>query len=177
MPVDLGPKPRLGYTHNRLERAAELRTDAAALAALAGDPRAGAYVIGGDLIVLKKTSPLNDPLFTPAEAAAIGAATETVFLGHLNGAARFGFGIPQTAAEALKARDDLLSPTCARSRCTAWSIPTICRRSRRGRRCCIGTYVIVSVRTAARRPKPSTAAGGATAPTARPSISRAPIRW
>jgi NAD+ diphosphatase len=108
MPVDLGPKPRLGYTHNRLERAAELRTDAAALAALAGDPRAGAYVIGGDLIVLKKASPLNDPLFTLAEAAAIGPATETVFLGQLNGAGRFGFGIPQTAAEALKTRGDLL---------------------------------------------------------------------
>jgi hypothetical protein len=29
---DLGPKPRLGYTDSRLERAAELRSDAAALA-------------------------------------------------------------------------------------------------------------------------------------------------
>ena len=38
---DLGPKPRLGYTQSRIERAAELRTDAAALAALTDDARAG----------------------------------------------------------------------------------------------------------------------------------------
>ena len=48
---NLGPKPRLGYSESRVERAAELRSDAAAIAALARDPAAGAYVIGGDLIV------------------------------------------------------------------------------------------------------------------------------
>jgi NAD+ diphosphatase len=105
---DLGPKPRLGYTESRLKRAAEKRTDAVALAALAGDARAGAYVIGGDLIVMKKGAPLNNPLFTMAEARALGPATETVFLGHLDGAGRFGFGIAPLAAEALKTRDDLL---------------------------------------------------------------------
>ncbi len=108
MPFDLGPKPRLGYTDNRLERAAELRTNAAALAALAGDARAGAYVIGGDLIVMQKGSPLNDPLFTLAQAQALGPATETAFLGHIDGAGRFGFGIAPAAAEALKARDEFL---------------------------------------------------------------------
>ncbi len=39
-----------------------MRTDAVALAALAADARAGAYVIGGDLIVMKKGAPLNNPL-------------------------------------------------------------------------------------------------------------------
>ena len=105
---NLGPKPHLGYTDSRLERAAERRTDAAVLAAMAADPRAGAYVIGGDLIVMKKGSPLNEPLFTMAEARALGTAAETVFLGHLNEAGRFGFGIAPAAAEALKSRDDLL---------------------------------------------------------------------
>jgi NAD+ diphosphatase len=108
---DLGPKPRLGYTESRLERAANMRTDAtalAALAALAANARAGAYVIGGDLIVMKKAAPLNGPLFTMPEAQALGPATETVFLGLLDGAARFGFGIAPVAAEALKTRDDLL---------------------------------------------------------------------
>ena len=105
---DLGPKPRLGYTDSRLERAAELRTDAAALKALADGAKAGAYVIGGDLIVMKKGSPLNDPLFTMQEAQALGPATETIFLGNLEGAGRFGFGIPPTAAEALKTRDEFL---------------------------------------------------------------------
>jgi NAD+ diphosphatase len=105
---DLGPKPRLGYTGSRIERAAELRTDAVALATLAGDARAGAYVIGGDLIVMEKGSPLNQPLFTIDEARALGPATETIFLGHLDGAGRFGFGIAPAAAEALKTRDEFL---------------------------------------------------------------------
>jgi NAD+ diphosphatase len=101
----LGPKPRLGYTNSRLERAAERRPDDAALARLAADRAAGAYVIGGDLIVLKKASPLNDPLFTLDEARALGATDETVFLGLLGEAGRFGVGIAPAAAEALKARN------------------------------------------------------------------------
>ncbi len=105
---DLGPKPQPGYTDSRLERAAERRRDQAALATLLSGAQAGAYVIGGDLIVLKKGQTLNDPLFTLAEANALGPASETVFLGHLDGAGRFGFGITPTAAEALKARDEFL---------------------------------------------------------------------
>src|SRR6185437_9972050 len=85
---DLGPKPHLGYTQSRIERAAERRPDNAAIATLAAQPSAGAYVIGGDLIVMKKGSALNDPLFTLAEARALGAANETVFLGLLGDAAR-----------------------------------------------------------------------------------------
>ena len=70
---DLGPRPRLGYTQSRIERAAELRPDAAAMAQLMAQPAAGAYVIGGDWIVMKKGAPLNDPLFTMDEARALGA--------------------------------------------------------------------------------------------------------
>jgi NAD+ diphosphatase len=104
---DLGPKPRLGYTDSRIMRAAELRPDAAKTAALAAAPNAGAYVIGGDLIVMKKGADLHDPLFTIGQAASFAPVTETVFLGLLDGAGRFGAGIPQAAAEALKTRDDL----------------------------------------------------------------------
>ena len=104
---DLGPKPRLGYTQSRIERAAELRPDDAAIARLAAQPNAGAYVIGGDLIVIKKGAPLNEPLFTLGEARALGAAGETVFLGLLKDAARFGYGLQPAEAEALKSRDDL----------------------------------------------------------------------
>ena len=71
---DLGPKPRLGYSESRVERAAELRSDAAAIAALARDPAAGAYVIGGDWVVMKKGSPLSEPLFTLSEAQVLGPA-------------------------------------------------------------------------------------------------------
>jgi len=104
---DLGPKPRLGYTQSRIERAAELRPDDAAIARLAAQPNAGAYVIGGDLIVIKKGASINEPLFTLDEARALGAAGETVFLGLLKDAARFGYGLQPAAAEAFKSRDDL----------------------------------------------------------------------
>jgi NAD+ diphosphatase len=105
---DLGAKPILGYSGSRIERAAELRVNTAALAKLAADPRAGAYVIGGDLIVMKMAAPLSDPLFKLSEAEAFTPQAEKIFLGHLEGAARFGFGITPAAAEALKSRDDLL---------------------------------------------------------------------
>ena len=148
---DLGPKPRLGYTDSRLERAAELRTDEAALAALAADRRAGAYVIGGDLIVIKKGAPLNDPLFTHGRSARAWAGDRD--------------GLPRAArrrrplrrrhcagggGSAEDARRICSSPTCARSRCRAWSTPSICRRSPKPRRCCTGTRATASARIAAR---------------------------
>lgn len=104
---DLGPKPRLGYSDSRIERAAESRPDASTIAALLHDPAAGTYVIGGDWIVMKKGAPLNEPLFTPAEAQALSGATETIFLGLLDGAPRFGHGLTPQAADALKAHDGL----------------------------------------------------------------------
>ena len=60
------------------------------------------------MIVTRKGSPLNEPLFSLAEARALAPAAETVFLGTLDGAARFGIGIAPAAAEALKSRGDLL---------------------------------------------------------------------
>ncbi|HEU4660250.1 MAG TPA: NAD(+) diphosphatase [Pseudolabrys sp.] len=104
---DLGPKPRLGYTESRLDRAAEVRTADAALAALADDARARAYIVGGEWIVMKKGERVNDPLFTLAEARALGADTETIFLGMLDGAPRFGIGLPPQTAAALKERPEL----------------------------------------------------------------------
>ena len=105
---NLGPEPRLGYTDSRIDRAADRRPDAAAIAAAAADHRARAYVMGGETIVLKKASPLNEALFSIAEARALGPMLETIFLGLIDGAARFGIGLPPQTAEALKARDDLL---------------------------------------------------------------------
>ena len=101
----LGPKPRLGYSGSRIERAAELRLNSIAIDEFTHDPRAGAYVIGGEWIVMKKGAPLNDPLFTLAEAHALAPATETIFLGLLDGAPRFGHGIAPKAAEILRTHD------------------------------------------------------------------------
>jgi NAD+ diphosphatase len=104
---DLGPKPRLGYTDSRIARAAELRPDATAITTLSQHPGAAAYVVAGDWIVMKKGSPLHEPLFTMAEAQALSAATETIFLGLLDGAPRFGHGLAPQTGEALKSRDNL----------------------------------------------------------------------
>ena len=104
---NLGPKPHLGYTQSLIDRAAERRLDTAWLGACLQDARTQTYVIGGEMIVLKKRDSLHDPAFTPDEARALAPSTETVFLGLLDGAARFGTGISQASAEALKARNDL----------------------------------------------------------------------
>ena len=104
---DLGPKPRLGYTQNPLARSAEVRPDNAAIDAILKDARARAYVMGGEMIVLKKDAPVHEAVFTVAEARALGTITETVFLGLENGAGRFGLALPPKTTEELKTRDDL----------------------------------------------------------------------
>src|SRR5262249_37905894 len=105
---DLGPKPKLGYIASRLERGADRRLDAAVLSALEADPRARAYVGGGELVITKKTPQGGDPLFALADARALAEPQERVFLGLAAEAARFGIGIGQPAAETLKGRADLL---------------------------------------------------------------------
>ena len=102
-----GSLPRQAYSGSLLERAAALRGDDAKLAALLEHPRAGVYVVGGELIVLKAQGAAPDPLFSPDEARTLGVARETVFLGLLHDAPRFGIGIDPAAIEALKARADL----------------------------------------------------------------------
>ena len=109
MPLpDLGPKPHLGYTQSLIERVAERRADAAWLMEQTAAARTRAYVVGGELVVLKKSGDVHDPLFTPNEAHALAPVAETVFLGLMNSDARFGIGMTQASAEALKARDDLI---------------------------------------------------------------------
>ncbi len=105
---EFGVKPAVGYTGNILQRAAELRADAVALASLEADPRAGAYLIGGELVALRKGEDGFEPLFPITAARALAEPRDSAFLGLLNGAPRFGFGIDPAAAEALKSRDDLM---------------------------------------------------------------------
>jgi NAD+ diphosphatase len=107
-PIDLGPKPRLGYANSIVQRAAERRDDLGFLASLDRDPRCGAYVISGENVVLRKDGGSVDPLFAPGDARALAAATETIFLGFVDGCGRLGIGIDGTGFEALKARADLL---------------------------------------------------------------------
>jgi len=109
---DLGVPPHLGYTASALDRAADRRQDPAAVAALEADPRARIHLLGGELVVLRKSAAASeatdDPAFTFAEAAALAPWRERVFLGLRDGAPRFAAGIDKELAEALKARGDLL---------------------------------------------------------------------
>jgi len=109
---DLGTRPRLAYTDNALDRAAELRPDSAATAALAADPRARTLVIAGELVCLHKGEPVNNPAFTFAQAAALVSGSdrirEQVFLGRDGQAALFAVAIDSDAATALKSRSDLV---------------------------------------------------------------------
>ena len=104
---ELGPRPHLGYTESRIDRVAEKRNNRDWLTAQLADAGTAAYVIGGELIVLKNGGEIHQPAFTVAEARTLAPTTETVFLGLYDGAARFGIGIGQESAEALKARNDL----------------------------------------------------------------------
>lgn len=102
---DLGFWPRLGYAASRLDRAAHMRGDADALRALEADAAARWYVVGGELVAMRKIATGLDPLFGRAEALALGPATHTTFLGLMDGAPRFALAIAPAAMEALKARD------------------------------------------------------------------------
>ena len=104
---DLGPPPKLGYTASLIDRVALMRDDEAALKKFYADARAGVYVTGGENVVLKLAGDTCDPLFAPAEARALGATGETVFLGLAKAAPRFGFAIAPDAIEKLKTRADL----------------------------------------------------------------------
>jgi len=77
------------------------------LAALEHNPGAGFYAVGGELIALKKQGDGFDPLFSAAEAPALGGVREMVFLGLLGQTPRFGLCLDPASMDALKARDDL----------------------------------------------------------------------
>ncbi|HWP25038.1 MAG TPA: NAD(+) diphosphatase [Xanthobacteraceae bacterium] len=105
---DLGPKSRLGYVGSAIERVAERRGDQAWLDAAQADAGARAYVLGGEHIVLRKQGEAFDPAFPLARARELGNVTELVFLGLMQEAPCFGYGLDPAAAAALKGRTDLL---------------------------------------------------------------------
>jgi len=107
-PFDLGPKPRLGYTADPVERLSERRGDAKFLAELAGRSDAGAYVVCGDLVVLRQDQAGNDPLFALLQAQGLGRVQELIFLGTVGRAGRFGISIDAGEIDPLKAKPELL---------------------------------------------------------------------
>jgi NAD+ diphosphatase len=101
--LSFGPWPPLGYVGNSLDRAAERRADARFLDACAAHEACGFYLVGGEMIVLKRTGDGFDPMFAPHELAAHGAGGERIFLGLQHDDARFGLSVGSEVIEALKA--------------------------------------------------------------------------
>jgi NAD+ diphosphatase len=106
--LPFGPKPRLGYTASVIERAAGIRADEGALAGMQTDRHARTYLIGGEMVALNKGASHHDPLFTLNAAQAFGSAAEAVFIGLRQDAPRFALALEPAAAEACKARPEIL---------------------------------------------------------------------
>ncbi|WP_040620534.1 NAD(+) diphosphatase [Rhodovulum sp. PH10] len=107
---DSALRPHLGYTGNGIDRAPAVRHDPQQCAALASHPASRFYVVGGDLVALRTggAGAPADPLFTRAEAEALGPVRETACLGVVEGTGRFAVGLDPAAMEAPSTRPDLL---------------------------------------------------------------------
>jgi NAD+ diphosphatase len=103
-PLEADTRPHLGFAGSRIERATELRADAAALARLERDPGSRFYLIGGELVALKTAAGDHNPLFDGIEARDLGTPNETVFLGFRDGAARFAVALAPPGIETLRKR-------------------------------------------------------------------------
>ncbi|MFG1300990.1 NAD(+) diphosphatase [Xanthobacter sp. V3C-3] len=96
---ELGVWPALGYVDSPLDRAAHLRAQGGALAA---DPAARFYALGGELVAMAGTGPVFDPLL-PLGAVEPFRRTEPLFLGLEAGAPRFAVTFDPGRREELEA--------------------------------------------------------------------------
>jgi NAD+ diphosphatase len=100
--LSFGPWPLLGYTDNVLDRAAMQRNDPRFVEACERDENSGFYLIGGEMVALKRKGENVDPLFSLREIADIPTGPERVFLGLTGDAARFGASLPPDVVETLQ---------------------------------------------------------------------------
>jgi NAD+ diphosphatase len=96
----------LGYATNGLDRAAQLRSRPAEMAAFRTRDDARFYAFCGDYAVLGWQGP--QPLFSRADLPGAGHHREEVFLGLENGAPRFAVAIDPSREESLKEDSRLL---------------------------------------------------------------------
>ena len=122
------------YRRAGIDRVAELRGDAAAGESSPPMRAPAVMLIGGELVVLKSAARHCDPLFSPAEARALGASRDNVFLGLIDGAPRFGFRLEPQSIEPLKTRNDLKITDLRSIAVQGMVEASICRRSPRPRR-------------------------------------------
>ena len=104
---DSFPLGQPAFVNNILDRAAHLRNDEEKLFALESKSSSRAYIVHRDSLVVKKDGDGSRALLSIDEAVKLGANPGTVFLGLRDGAAIFGMGISQAAAEKLLGREDV----------------------------------------------------------------------
>lgn len=104
---DLFPLGQPAFVANAIDRAAHLRFHDDRLIALERNPSTLAYVVHRDSILMARDGEALRALLTIDEALGFGANPGTIFLGLRDGAALFGMGISQGAAEALAGRTDV----------------------------------------------------------------------
>src|SRR3982750_4067245 len=104
---DSFPLGQPAFVTNILDRAAHLRRDDEKLFAMEQKPSSRAYVVYRDSLVVKREGEKVRALLGIDEALKCGANPGTIFLGLRDGAALFGMGMSQAAAEALAGRDDI----------------------------------------------------------------------
>lgn len=101
------PLGQPGFVSHPIDRAAHLRMDDEKLFALETSPKARAYVIHKDSILVTQGADGPRALLTLDEARKFGANPGTIFLGLKDDAAIFGKGIAAAAAEELIGRNDV----------------------------------------------------------------------
>ena len=104
---DSFPLGRPAFVTSILDRAAHLRANDEKLFALEQNPSSRAFVVYRDSLLVKREGDQVRALLTVDEALKAGANPGTIFLGLRDGAALFGMGMSQGAAEALIGRDDI----------------------------------------------------------------------
>jgi NAD+ diphosphatase len=96
-----------GFAVNRLDRMSERRGDVEFVDQLKRSEASRSLVLSGDIPVLKRSEAGFDALFTFNEAASLGVARETAFLGWNGEAALFATLIDAETPENAQARGDL----------------------------------------------------------------------
>jgi NAD+ diphosphatase len=96
----------LGFVHGGLDRAAHLRSNQAALDALAQHPDARFYAFCGENAVLMRQGEALEPLFSRAGLPQPEAQQETLFLGLDDAAPRFAVILDPDVTETLQAHGD-----------------------------------------------------------------------
>src|SRR5215510_11796561 len=104
---DSFPLGHPGFVSHPIDRAAHLRGNDEKLYAMETHRDARAYVIHRDSLLMTQGADGPRALLTLDEAHKFGANPGTIFLGLKDGAAIFGMGISQAAAEKLINREDV----------------------------------------------------------------------